>query len=101
MDNILKGSSMFATVDKKPVSSQRADTPVFTFNLPEDNVFGDPELAGEYTAVADGVSASLPPLSKGKHTIHFGGDFPNAPVGGCTEGTGAFKEDTTYKLMVQ
>jgi hypothetical protein len=33
MDNILKGSTMFATVDKKPVSGKRADTPVFTFTL--------------------------------------------------------------------
>jgi hypothetical protein len=99
MDNILRGSSMFATVDKKPVSGERADTPVFTFNLPTDNMFGAP--SGPYDGVADGVWAYLSPLSKGKHTIHFGGDFPNAPVGGCTEGTGAFKEDTTYKLMVQ
>src|SRR5215210_3384133 len=65
--------SMVVTVDGKEVKSKRlvrAESSTFTVFLPEDNIFGVP--AGEYgPAVADGLWAALPPLSKGEHTIHF------------------------------
>jgi hypothetical protein len=97
MDLTLKGSTTFATIDGKRVSGQRADTPLFTFDLPKDNVFGAP--SGAYIGVADGLWVLQHPLSKGEHTVHFGGSFPNAPTGGCIGG-GAFKENITYKLKV-
>lgn len=96
MDQTLKGSTTYATVDGKParpVSGQRADTPVFAFKLPKHNVFNDPTLAGRYLSVADGVWVLEHPLSKGEHIIRFGGHFPNASGGG-------FAQDNTYKLRV-
>ena len=102
MDRELKGSTTYATVDGKParpVSGQRADTPVFTFDLPKDNVFGDSSLAGSYLGVADGLWVLEHPLSKGEHTVRFGGRFPNAPTGGCI-GAGPRKENITYTLRV-
>lgn len=93
MDQALKGSTTYATVDGRPVSGQRADTPVFSFDLPKENLYGAP--SGPYLGVADGLWVLLPrPLSKGEHTIRFGGSFPNAPGGG-------FKQDNTYKLRVK
>jgi hypothetical protein len=97
MDQYLAGSTMYVTVDGKrvPVSIQknRADTPLFTVTLPRKNIFGGPQLAGEYEGVADGVWMLLPPLSEGEHTITFGGAFPNAPGDG-------FSQNNTYILTV-
>jgi hypothetical protein len=96
MDQFLVGSTMFVTVDGKPVpvsiKKNRADTPFFRVNVPEDNIFGGPSVlpAGEYQAVADGVWVLLPPLKKGEHTITFGGTFPN----------GGFQQNNTYILTV-
>jgi hypothetical protein len=94
MNKALVGSTMFLTVDGEDVSiqKQRADTPLFTFNLPKNSIFKKAP-AGEYEAVADGVWVLLPPLSEGTHTIEFGGTFPNAPGGG-------FSQDNTYILTV-
>jgi len=103
-DPALRGSTMFVTVDGKrvPVSikKNRADTPLFTVNLPKNNIFGGPKAgapAGKYEGTADGVWVLLRPLDKGKHTIAFGGDFPNNPKGECG---GPFSQDNTYKLTV-
>lgn len=98
MDQTLKGSTTYATVDGKRVSGEREDTPVFRFNLPKNNLYGAP--SGPYLGVADGLWVLLPPLSKGEHTIRFGGNFPNAPTGGCLGGGGPFKQNNTYKLRV-
>jgi hypothetical protein len=81
---------LFATVDGKPVKMERLDSPspLFHFTLPEDNplspVFGGLVPPGPYVGVTDGVWVALPPLSKGTHTIHFGGNG----------------QDNTYKLTV-
>jgi hypothetical protein len=100
MDKALVGSTMFVTVDGEPlrvsIKKQRADTPLFTFDLPQNNIFGDPSLAGTYEAVADGVWVLLPPLSEGTHTITFGGNFPNNPA----DCGGPFSQDNTYILTV-
>jgi hypothetical protein len=95
MDRILKGGTTYATVDGKParpVSGQRADTPVFTLAFPKHNLYGAPPGFTQLS-VADGVWVLEHPLSKGEHTIRFGGSFPNAPGGG-------FAQDNTYKLRV-
>jgi hypothetical protein len=84
--------SMVVTVDGKEVKSKRivrAESPVFSVSLPNDNLFGVP--AGEYgPAVADGLWAALPPLSKGEHTIHVEVSAPNV----------GFSQDATYHLTV-
>jgi hypothetical protein len=103
MDQALDGSTMFVTVDGEPlpvsIAKQRADTPLFTFVLPEGNIFGAPPVEGE--GVADGVWVLLPPLSKGTHTIHFGGTFPNADLDPSMPGPEGFSQDITYKLKVK
>jgi hypothetical protein len=105
MDEALVGATMFVTVDGEPlrvsIKKQRADTPFFTFDLPEDNIFGNPDLAGEYQGVADGIWVLLHPLKEGTHTITFGGDFPNNPPGQYPEGCGGpFSQDNTWIITV-
>jgi hypothetical protein len=54
--------------------THRHQSPVFNIILPEDNIFGLPELAGiPLPTVADGYYLMLPPLTPGTHTITFGG----------------------------
>jgi hypothetical protein len=97
MDDVLADPefSMVVTVDGKEVKSNRivrADSPLFTATLPEDNLFsaccGLP--AGEYDAVAAGLWAALPPLPPGEHTIHFEISAPSL----------GFSQDNTYHLTV-
>ncbi len=97
MDSLLVGSTMFVTIDGKPVpvsiKKNRADTPFFIVNLPTDNIFGGPAAdapAGVYKGAGDGVWVLLRPLKKGTHTITFGGTFKN----------GAFSQNNTYILTV-
>jgi hypothetical protein len=80
--------SVSVTVDGKEVL-RRADSPLFTASLPEDNVFG--LEAGEYEGVADGLWAKAPPLAKGKHTVRFELSAP----------TRDFEQDNTYRLTVK
>lgn len=95
MDQFLMGvtsQDLYVTVDGEPVpvsiQKNRADTPLFTVNLPKDNIFGAAAPEGEYEAVADGVWVLLRPLKKGEHTITFGGTF------------NGFEQDNTYILTV-
>ena len=87
LDQILQGSSIFVTVDGEPVSVQRAESPLFTVTLPQNNVLGAPP--GAYDVVSDGVWVLLPPLSEGTHTIHFGATG------------GGFTQDNTYIITVR
>ena len=57
--------------------------------LPTDNLFG--AYPGPHECVADGFWALLPPMSAGKHTIHFSGELGASP--------GWFL-DVTYNLNV-
>jgi hypothetical protein len=82
--------SMSVTVDGreiKPKRIVRADSPLFTATVPEDGLLP----AGSYEGVTDGLWASLPPLSKGEHTIHFEISAPNV----------GFSQDNTYYLTVE
>jgi hypothetical protein len=66
----------------------RAKSPPFKLRLPADNLFGLPQ--GTYSpAVADGYYLMLAPLSRGPHTVSFGG----------TDGNG-FVQDIVYELVV-
>jgi hypothetical protein len=57
--------------------------------LPEDNLYG--AEPGPHECVSDGFWALLPPMSTGMHTIHFHGEFADAP---------GFVVDVTYHLTV-
>ncbi len=79
--------SMTVSVDGKTVKAKRlvrAEAPLFTGESP----LLDP---GSYQAVADGLWAALPPLSKGEHTIHFEISAPSV----------GFSQDNTYHLTVE
>ena len=61
----------------------------FGFSAPADNVLGVPgPVSGR--SVSAGWWALIPPLSRGYHTLHFGGTFPDF----------AFTLDITYNLTV-
>jgi hypothetical protein len=107
IDQFLRGSTIFVTVDGKrvPVSKEknRAGTPFFRVTLPKNNIFGGRPAgapAGKYKAVADGVWVLLPPLKKGTHTITFGGTFPNADLDPNKPGPEGFSQNNTYRLKV-
>lgn len=83
------GPPLFATVDGQPVEMKRLDSPsdLFHFTLLKRNYvtenFG--VASGQYVGVTDGVWVTLPPLPKGNHTVHFGGNG----------------QDNTYRLKVE
>lgn len=56
------------------LQSYRAESPLFDFTLPENNVLG--VAAGPGQSVADGVYLMVAPLSVGQHTIRFTGGDP-------------------------
>jgi len=90
--------SMSVTVDGKEVKSNRivrALSPVFSFTVPEDNIFKQFGVtAGEYDdASSNGLWVTLPPLPPGEHTIHF-------EMSATTENFGLVTQDNTYILTV-
>jgi hypothetical protein len=84
----------------------RADSPLFTFNLPKNNILqcpapgvGQPPVlcpAGPSKSVADGYYVLLEPLSVGAHTIRIHGKAQpiNPPK------NNSFTLDVTYKPLV-
>ena len=85
-------------VSIKKLESYRVKSPVFTFHIPENNIYDlfgfDLPAQDVPGAVDDGVYLMLHPLPVGRHIIHFKGDFPqNAPWGG-------FALDITYTINV-
>jgi hypothetical protein len=76
-------------IDGVPVEDPerfRAQSPLFGFTLPADNLLGgaagtchpDPDVGAcvPYLAVADGFYLMLPPLPPGEHTVHVHGVLP-------------------------
>jgi hypothetical protein len=67
---------VFAEIDEVPVHNLErylVQSPLFSFTLPEENVWGMP--AGTGQSVSNGYYLMLAPLSVGKHQIHFGGTY--------------------------
>jgi hypothetical protein len=62
---------------------------MFGFNAPADNILGVPG-GGSGEAVSDGVYLMLHPLSRGEHTLRFGGTFDDF----------GFSLDITYHITV-
>ena len=77
--------------------SYRVTSPQFTFTAPSPWIFG--ETGGTGTSVGDGYYILLAPLSRGDHTLRFGGvsHFTLAADGF----DGDFPIDMTYHLAVQ
>ncbi len=89
--------TMSVTVDGKEIKSKRlvrAEAPLFSGESP----LLDPN---SYQAVADGLWAALPPLSKGEHTIHIVVKAPKVDVDPETPGIQEFSQNVTYHLTVQ
>jgi hypothetical protein len=98
MDSVMSDPdlSIAVSVDGQEVL-RHADSPLFTVKIPEHNVFDSPTFdlpAGSYDGVADGLWATVPPLSKGKHTVHFKLRAPNVGEEGVTQ-------NNTYHLTVR
>jgi hypothetical protein len=87
--------SLKVSVDGKKVhglKDHRAQSPVFNFTLPTDNILGVDATVG--SSVSDGYYVMLNPLKPGDHTIHFEGA---CAVGSPCEG---FSQDVTYNITV-
>ena len=90
--------SMTVKVDGKEIIESkrivRAEAPLFS---------GESPLLGpdSYEAVADGLWVTLPPLSKGEHTIHVEVSAPNVDANKDEPGIEGFFQDNTYNLTVQ
>jgi hypothetical protein len=85
--------TLTVTVDGKPVKSSsivRADSPLFTLEVPIGSIFGPRVHPGEHQAVATGLWVTLPSLPEGEHTIHVEWSAPSVN----------FKQNTTYQLTV-
>ena len=71
---------LFVTVDGEPVEMNRLDSPsdLFHYTLQKGDYLTDFGVEpGPYVGVTDGVWVTLPPLSEGNHTVHFGGNGQN------------------------
>ncbi len=96
--------SLFLIIDGKPVPNlqrQRVDSPLFQYGpLPEGNIlqlFGYVAPAGATSpSVSDGYFAMLKPLSRGVHTLRFGGSLDLTSIGGPL-----FIQDIRYKIIVK
>ena len=85
--NLATATNMACEIDGAPVEGlsnlfttpYRAESPVFSYWLPpEDNLYqfyGVDFWGTTFPVVSDGVYLMLAPLSRGQHTIHFGGDL--------------------------
>lgn len=96
MDTALSNATPYAKVDGKSVRIDRAHTAAFKSKVPKDNPFG--VVGGTSIAVADGLWVLLPEgLSKGKHTVKFGGTITNPFVANGPP----LSQNVTYKLTVK
>ena len=94
-------ASLFCEIDGVSLTnlgSYRVATPQFEFTAPTPWVFG--AVGGTGTAVGDGYSLMLSPLSRGAHTIHLGGAFHFSVAEGDPF-DGDFGFDTTHHLTVR
>lgn len=99
-DHIVK-ASLFCEIDGAAatnLSRYRFASPQIEFVAPSPWLFG--EVGGPGTSVGDGYFVLLHPLSKGQHTVRFGGDFHFSIAEG-DEFDADFGFDTTYHLNVK
>ena len=92
---------LFCTIDGvsvKSLTAYRVASSQFVFTAPTPWIFGP--VGGAGTSVADGYYLMLAPLSKGQHTIHFGGSFHFSVAEGDPF-DGDFLLDMTYHITVE
>lgn len=92
--------NVFCIIDGEPVKRierYRVSSPQYEFTAPSPWLFGD--IGGEGTSVGDGYYVLIEPLSKGKHTIHFGGTFHFTLAEDGFDGD--LPIDITYQLTVK
>jgi hypothetical protein len=92
---------VFCTIDGVSVENLqdfRFSTDQFEFDAPTPWIFGATGGAG--TAVGDGYFLMLAPMSKGHHTIHYGGTF-HFEAGELGEEPVDFPKDITIQLTVE
>ena len=92
---------VFCVIDGHSVNgiqNYRVASPQYTFTAPTPWIFGD--VGGTGTSVSDGYWVMLAPLSKGAHTLHFGGTFHFAVAEGDPFDAD-FGIDETYDLTIQ
>lgn len=85
-------ATVFCAIDGEEVRNldhYEVASPQFTFTAPTPWFFGD--IGGTGTSVAVGYYVMLPPLSRGRHTIEFGGTLPSYGL----------SMDMTYHLVVR
>jgi hypothetical protein len=90
LNQALVDSTTFARLDGEKLRIQRIASGPFSWTIEsEDNPFGVPK--GTFPAASVGLWVYLAQgLPEGKHTLRFGGEFPNIN----------FRQDITYKLRV-
>lgn len=98
MDHV---QSMYCEVDGVPIKnlwSYRKASPMFTLGpLPDPNLMG--QTPGETTpSVSDGVFIMLAPMSRGSHTLHFGGTIVIPEYADQDGNPFQFTLDITYHL---
>jgi hypothetical protein len=90
LDQALVDSHTFARLDGQSLRIRRIASGPFAWTVESaDNPFGVPQ--GTFPAASDGLWVYLAGgLPEGKHTLRFGGEFPNID----------FRQEITYKLKV-
>ena len=100
--------NVFCIIDGEPVKhleAYRFATPQFEFTAPTPWIFGgpeptDPNIGGTGTSVGDGYFLMMAPMSKGHHTIHYGGTFHFAIAEGDPFDAD-FPHDVTIQMTVK
>jgi hypothetical protein len=113
-DDMVEDASYYVRVDGQDVAAGRivrAPSSPYTANFyddpnsDDDNVFAQAGYRGEQTVASDGLYVTLPPLSKGKHTIEWAGIFVwdggSIYEGGPVLDPFTLPEETTYNITVK
>ena len=95
-DHIINVFCIIDGVAVKNLQAYRFSTPQFKFKAPTPWIFGD--IGGKGTSVGDGYFLMLAPMSKGRHTIHYGGTFHFTLADDGFDGD--FPHDVTIDLTV-
>jgi hypothetical protein len=79
-------------INESQLKTYRVESPLFNITLPRGNIYGLEE--GSSQAVSDGFWVFLPPLTPGKHEIHFRG----AIIDFTTASTNNFVTESKYNI---
>jgi hypothetical protein len=115
--DMLEDGEYYVKVDGQDVAANRivrAQPSRYTINFYDDPnseddnlfaVFADPRYSGEQSAASAGLYVRLPPLSKGEHTIEWGGifDYEGGPLydGGPVYPYFQSVQETTFYITVK